>query len=280
MTAGQQMSLFPAQSPARPAATDTVRLMVFNTQHASPGRARAQVTWIAAQDDADLLILTEVSAGPGGHSLIQALAENGYSSVLAPEPAEPDYRAVLASRGPVLTPIPGGISVFSHRGPAAAADIGGHRIGLLGLYVPSRGPRQRRNENKRAFQDAVTGAVPALVARFSDPLIIAGDLNVVEPGHIPHLPVFGEWEYAFYRSFLEAGMTDAYRQIHPQAGDHSWFGRSGTGYRLDHIFITSPHAPRVRDCGYLQAPRHLGLTDHAAMTIRCQLDLSAAENGR
>ncbi|HEY2578700.1 MAG TPA: endonuclease/exonuclease/phosphatase family protein [Streptosporangiaceae bacterium] len=275
MIDNRQLSLL-ATPPARSAATGTARLMVFNAQHAAPERARRQVAWIAAQENADLVVITEVGAGPGGHALIEALAEHGYFSVLAGEPAPPDYRAVLASRGPRLSPVPYGIDVFPYRGPSARADLGGQTIGLLGLYVPSRGPKQRRNENKRAFQGAIARALPSFLAQFSGPVIVAGDLNVVEPGHIPHLPVFGTWEYDFYRSFAEAGMIDAYRAVYPNGNDHSWFGRSGNGYRIDHVFVTASHAPQVRDCSYLHAPRHDGLTDHAVMTLALAVSIGSA----
>ncbi len=217
------------------------------------------------------MVVTEVGAGPGGHALTEALGEHGYSSVLAPEPAAPDYRAILASRSPNLTPVPSGIGVLPHRGPAAVVDFAGHVVALLGLYVPSRGPQHRRNESKRAFQDAVAKALPSFLARFGGPVIVAGDLNVVEPGHMPHLPVFGDWEYGFYRSFLAAGMADAYRAMHPDGSDHSWFGRKGNGYRIDHIFVTRHHTAQVRLCGYVHSPRQQGLTDHAAMTLTLAL---------
>jgi exodeoxyribonuclease-3 len=271
MTTSRQLPLIPPAEPAHRPATGTVRLLVFNAQHASPGRARRQAEWIASQETADLVILTEVGAGPGGDALIGALSERGYPSVLAPEPAAPDYRTVLASRGPDLTPVPSGIDVLPHRGAAAAVSLAGHAIGLLGLYVPSRGPQQRRNQNKRAFQQAVTRALPGFVTQFGGPVIIAGDLNIVEPGHTPHHPVFGGWEYDFYRSFSDAGMTDAFRAVHPQATEHSWFGRSGQGYRFDHVFVTKRHSAQVRSCGYLHAPRTRGLTDHAAMALSLSL---------
>jgi exonuclease III len=277
MTASRQLPLITPAEPARQDAVGAVGLMLFNAQHASPDRARRQAAWIAAQDNADLVIATEVGAGPGGQALIEALGEHGYSSVLASEPAAPDYRTALASRGPELTPVPSGIGVLAHRGPAAAVTVGGHAVGLLGLYVPSRGPQQRRNQNKRAFQNAVTTALPGFLARFGGPVIVAGDLNVVEPGHRPHLPVFGAWEYAFYQSFLDAGLTDAYRTRHTDALDHSWFGRSGTGYRIDHIFVTRQHAAQIHSCGYLQVPRHQGLTDHAAMTLTLTLAPAPAD---
>jgi hypothetical protein len=65
----------------------------------------------------------------------------------------------------------------------------------------------------------------------------------------------------------EAGLTDAYRALHPDAPGHSWFGRSGQGYRFDHGFVTTPHAGLIRSCRYLQEPRELSITDHAAITL-------------
>src|SRR6266702_5326804 len=189
MTASRQLPPITPPQPAHQPATSTVRLMVFNAQHASPSRARRQAAWIASQENADLVVVTEVGAGPGGHALTEALGEHGYSSVLAPEPAAPDYRTILASRGPSLTPVPSGICAFPHRGPAAMAGFAGHTVGLLGLYVPSRGPQQRRNESKHAFQDAAAKALPRFLARFvhastpgrqaSRPRTGQGDLQLV-----------------------------------------------------------------------------------------------------
>ena len=257
----------PRPAPFTGPALGVIRLLVFNAQHASPARARRQAAWIASQETADLVIITEVGPGPGGRALTDALAGHGYPSVVAPEPSLADYRTVIASRGPDLTAVPSGIAVLAHRGPAATVSIAGQTIGLLGLYVPSRGPKDRRNQAKRAFQRAVTQALPAFVALFDGPVIVAGDLNVVEPGHTPHHPVFGDWEYDFYRSFTSAGLADAYRLLHPDAAAHSWYGRSGQGYRFDHAFITSHHRAQVRNCGYLHEPRQQGITDHAAMTL-------------
>ncbi|MGH3721759.1 MAG: hypothetical protein ACRDRI_23515 [Pseudonocardiaceae bacterium] len=107
-------------------------------------------------------------------------------------------------------------------------------------------------------------------------MVVTGDLNVVEPDHDPRYPVFGPWEYDFYRSFTQAGFTDAFRITHPTGMDYSWFGRSSgngqrNGYRFDHIFVTAAHAGAIRDCRYLHAIREGGLSDHAAMTLTLSL---------
>ncbi|WP_328915480.1 MULTISPECIES: endonuclease/exonuclease/phosphatase family protein [unclassified Streptomyces] len=271
MTSDQLSLLDPdpaVEAPRHQAATDAARLVVFNAQHASPARARRQAAWLADQETADLVIITEVGPGPGGDALVAALADRGYAHVQAPEPRRRDYRTVLASRTAPLKPVLSGVSVLPHRAPCAEVLIGGQRMVLLGLYVPSRGPRERRNEDKRAFQESVTAALQGLVAHCGPrPLIVAGDLNVLEPGHIPHYRLFGEWEYDFYRSFTAAGLTDAFRHVAPDAREHSWFGRGGNGYRFDHAFVTTPHRSHVLTCGYLDEPRRLGLTDHSALTL-------------
>jgi exonuclease III len=264
---GDQLSLLAPVAPQHKASTDTVRVLTFNAQHASPARSYRQVEWITSQEAADLVVITEVGSGPGGAALVTALADHGYASVLAPEPALPDYRTVLASRGAPLTPVPIGIDVLPHRSPAAMVLVGDHPVTLLGLYVPSRGPKERRNAAKRAFQQSVATALPAFIAQCDGPAIVTGDLNVVEPGHTPHHAVFGQWEYDFYRSFSAAGLTDAYRALHPNTIEHSWFGRSGQGYRFDHAFVTARHGAQIRSCAYLRSPIEQGLTDHAALHL-------------
>ncbi|MFZ1986886.1 MAG: hypothetical protein WAU91_20915, partial [Desulfatitalea sp.] len=151
----------------------------------------------------------------------------------------------------------------------------GHRLGVAGVYVPSRGARGERNVAKRAVQAEVAGRLPQLRKRFGHggPLIVAGDLNVVEPGHQPHHRVFGGWEYDFYRAFPAAGLVDAFRLMHPTAVEHSWFGRSGAGYRFDHLFFSDEHRACVTSCSYLQTPRTAGLSDHAALSAEILLPL-------
>lgn len=262
-----QLSFLEPQTPQHGASTTHIRLLLFNAQHASPSRACKQAAWISSQEAADFVVLTEVGSGPGGAAQAQALREHGYTSVLAPS-SPSDYRTLLASRSAELRPVDLGLSVLPHRAPAATATVGDRTVGLVGLYVPSRGPKDRRNEDKRAFQDAVAATLPGLPARFPGmPVIIAGDLNIIEPNHQPPHRVFGQWEYAFYNSFTEAGLTDAYRHLAPDGIDHSWFGLSGKGFRFDHIFTGRSHAPQVVACGYDHTPREAGLTDHAAMTL-------------
>ncbi|MFF4408463.1 endonuclease/exonuclease/phosphatase family protein [Streptomyces sp. NPDC001404] len=270
MTTPTQLALLEPEPPVLAASTTQLRLVNLNVQHASPSRSRAQVAWLADQEHADVAVLTEVGTGPGGDTLVQALSEAGYRGIIAPVSAG-DYRTVIASRLPALEPVPSGVSFLAHRAPAAKLRIGETTVGLLGLYVPSRGPKERKNEDKRAFQAAVTESLRRIVTELGGLVVVTGDLNVVEPGHEPHHAVFGTWEYDFYRSFADAGLTDAFRALHPDATEHSWFGRAGNGYRFDHAFLTAEHQQLLTACSYLHAPRHEGISDHSAMAVVADL---------
>ncbi len=132
MTDSHQIPLIAPRPLTRQHVFDGLRLMVFNAQHASPVRARQRAAWIAGQDCTDVVILTEVGTGPGGQVLVDALGERGYFFAPDHAPAASGFRAVLASRGPGLTPVPPRIDVLPHRGPAAAVSFDDHVIGLLG----------------------------------------------------------------------------------------------------------------------------------------------------
>ncbi|MFD8560644.1 endonuclease/exonuclease/phosphatase family protein [Streptosporangium canum] len=264
MSSDDRHQLSPLQPGAHHAEPGRVRVLTWNVQHASPARTRRQAEWLAAQD-ADVLVLTEVA--PGGHALTQALDDHGF--IVHPADGAGDYLTLVASRIGKQQPVPEiRPSHLPHRCVAVRLHLDeGPSVGVVGLYVPSRGPQERRNVDKRAFQDAVAKLLPTLAddLAVTGPVVITGDLNVVDPGHRPHHAVFGRWEYDFYTAFTDAGYGDAFRHLHPDTVDHSWYGRrSGAGYRFDHTFCSPIGA--VTTCFYLHQPRTTGLSDHAAMT--------------
>ncbi|WP_181871664.1 endonuclease/exonuclease/phosphatase family protein [Sphaerisporangium album] len=255
-----------------------VRLMTLNAQHASPARSYKQAAWLAGQD-ADVAVLTEVAAG--GAALTQALSEHGFAVHCTDDRGAgrgADYLTLIATRIGQAEPVEIRWPHLPHRCAAVRLHLDdGFSVGVVGLYVPSRGPNARRNVDKRLFQDAVTAQLPALAGALAvtGPVAIAGDLNVVEPGHQPHHAVFGRWEYDFYRAFAAAGYGDAFRHCNLDLADHSWYGRrSGQGYRFDHIFCRPVEA--ALDCGYDHEPRTIGLSDHAAMTATIAVTSSAS----
>ncbi|GHG94461.1 hypothetical protein [Streptomyces rubradiris] len=108
--------------------------------------------------------------------------------------------------------------------------------------------------------------------------LVIGDLNLLEPGHIPRYEFFEKFEYDFYRWLMRVGYVDAVRALRPRAREYSWFGRRGDGFRYDHAHVSRALAPTLRSCVYAHGVRtdhKPQLTDHSALTVSLAVQPSA-----
>lgn len=104
-----------------------------------------------------------------------------------------------------------------------------------------------------------------------DSLVVMGDFNIspqdidigigdknrkrwLQTGKCSFLPEEREW----YQRLLGWGLTDSFRQLHPQVADRfSWFDYRSRGFedtpkrglRIDQILVTEPLISRITDCG-------------------------------
>ena len=88
------------------------------------------------------------------------------------------------------------------RDPACAAGP----LRVIGLYVPSRDASADKTERKRKWLAACDAALASAAA--GTPLIVAGDLNILEPGHQPRYPFFAPFEYDFYQALAGHARPD------------------------------------------------------------------------
>jgi hypothetical protein len=102
-----------------------------------------------------------------------------------------------------------------------------------------------------------------------------GDLNVLEPDHQPRYKFFAPFEYDFYRQLTDGcGLIDTFRALHPEKIEHSWVGRTGDGYRYDHIHCTADLAATLVSCDYLHQARVDRLSGHSALSVRLAIEPS------
>jgi exodeoxyribonuclease-3 len=162
------------------------------------------------------------------------------------------------------------IGYLSSRAAAVILPAPGGPLRVIGLYVPSRDASAEKTERKRKWLAACDAALAPVAAGM--PVIVAGDLNILEPGHQPRYPFFAPFEYDFYQALAGThGLTDAFRHLHPHDAEYSWVGRTGDGYRYDHAFCSRTLSGLITDCRYLHQPRQDKLSDHSALTIRFSL---------
>jgi exonuclease III len=238
-------------------------LATLNVQATAPARARRLAGWLTDQDQ-DVWVLTETTAGPGTTLVADHLAAAGYQ-VLRPPPD--------AGRGVVLATRIGHTvrddirSQLSLPGRVAAVDLATEpAVLVIGVYVPSSDRAPDKLRRKQTFVASLLDTIASLTDAERARTVLCGDLNVIPRDHQPAYRGFLPFEYAMLDTFATLGLVDAHTRLHPNATAHSWIGRTGNGYRFDYVLTASALAPRVWTCRYDHETRTLRLSDHAAVT--------------
>ncbi|MFI9362044.1 endonuclease/exonuclease/phosphatase family protein [Kitasatospora sp. NPDC053057] len=241
-----------------------LRLVALNIQSPSASRARDLLDWLY-RSQSNVMVLTEVKLGEAADLIIKDLESSGFG--VARRPAGPDdrYLTVIATKGYSTSPVHLTMDSTRFIGVRLATHFGDFDV--LGLYALTNGMSQESSRNRRAFQDQVVDAVRARIAADpSVPLLVTGDFNILEPDRDPlaSRALFADHDFEFYRTLGGLGLIDAYRQIHPEGADLTWYGPRG-GQRLDHIFISPVAFARVQGVGFEHDVRTKKISDHSAL---------------
>jgi exodeoxyribonuclease III len=238
--------------------SDELRVCALNVNSPNPARAQRIVNWLLATKS-NALVLTEMQPSDGGRHILACLHAEGFTTTSTPGWADTRYFTALATRGVETAPVhPAG---FHPRIAAVDLTTNDTMVRLVGIYGPTNGMTAESSHHRREFQHRLLD----YLAEINRPaLCVTGDLNVVEPDHRPHLPAFEDHDYAFYTGLLTLGLRDAYRELNPTGGDHSWINPRFGSQRLDHALV-SIEAGQIRACTYDHTTRNEDLSDHAAL---------------
>ena len=185
-----------------------------------------------------------------------AFAHRGYQLEVF---GQKTYNGVaLASRGS-LTDLARG---FPDDAPDADRRLIAGRIAdlhVINVYVPNG---TELGSPRFAGKLAWFGRLRDLLERtFSkdDPLIICGDFNVAPEDRDVHDPeawrgklLFHPDEHRALQHLMSWGLTDVFREHHPEEGLFSWWDyrggafHRGWGLRIDYLLVTAPVAARTR----------------------------------
>jgi exodeoxyribonuclease III len=276
MTGDMQGMLFGAISAAPDDAAEAgtaqreLRVCALNVNSAGPDRAQQLLEWMLSTK-CNVLVLSEMKPGDGGRLLLTGLDAEGFRASCTTGWQASRHAAVVATRGFEVRPVdpapfdPRVVSV-----DLAAEGTGKQPVRMVGVYAPTNGMTADSSLRRRAFQEQFLDYLTAISV---PALCVAGDLNVIEPGHRPPVAGFEEHDYAFYTRLTELGLRDAYRSRNPEGGDHSWFSPRLGSQRLDHAMI-SRATGTIRECRYDHGPRARKLTDHAALLTTVSLGAS------
>jgi exodeoxyribonuclease-3 len=139
------------------------------------------------------------------------------------------------------------------------ATVGGIR--MASVYVPNgRTLDSPEYPRKLAFLDAMTARILELESQ--SPLIVAGDMNIAPADADVYDPPAFEGgthvstaERDRLGQILDGGMVDAYRAVHPDEVQYTWWDyragnfHKGLGLRIDLALVSTALAERVTACG-------------------------------
>jgi exodeoxyribonuclease-3 len=157
------------------------------------------------------------------------------------------------------------------------ATVGGIRI--ASTYVPNgRTVDSPEFPRKLAFLEAIADRVGALRG---DSLLVAGDFNVArgdedvyDPAAFVDSTHVTDAERRRVRQILDRGLVDAYRHVHPDVAQFTWWDyragnfHKGLGLRIDLALVSRDLAARLTACGidrnYRKGPKP---SDHAPLIV-------------
>jgi exodeoxyribonuclease-3 len=229
-----------------------VRIVTLNLRHGGGARTDAIIAALV-RHEADVLVLSEFRANDSGRRVRDRLREAGYPHWADGSPPVRTNSVGIASRVPFADiALPLGESANRHR----IVEVAVHGLTLGAVYFPL-------NAAKVTFWREEF--LPLAAARFGQPYVFVGDWNtgrhfVDEEG----ATFFAAAEFA---ALSDSGWTDAWRSLHPQERDYSWFSTAGNGFRLDHAFLSPALAPRLSDARLSHAERLARITDHSALIV-------------
>jgi exodeoxyribonuclease III len=157
-------------------------------------------------------------------------------------------------------------------------------VRFASLYVPNgRTLDSPEYPRKLAFLDAIG---PRLKQLDQSLMVVAGDWNIAPADADVYDPAGFEGgthvtaeERGRLQALLDDGMVDAYRELHPDEVQYTWWDyragnfHKGLGLRIDLALVSNALAPRLTRCG-IERDFRKGKkpSDHAPLVV--ELDLS------
>ncbi len=237
-----------------------VTVLGLNVSAPTPERARELLAYLWLREER-VLVLTEMTGGAGSRLMLQVCEAAGYV-VIAPPLKARDRGCVVIVRDADLQV---GTAEFPEGPRVVRVPIDG--VTLIGVYGVASDPvrysgsaqRDRKRARLARFTDLVAGETD------SAPILIIGDLNIVDPDDRDRLPyVLAEERAAYDRLLdLDLGFVDAYRAA-TGTTSITWSDHSGVGCRYDHVFA---RGLRIVGAEIDDTPRLDGHTDHSAIAV-------------
>lgn len=240
-----------------------VNTMVIASWNVNSIKARLEhvTAWLQSRNP-DVLLLQELKGLDFPFEVFKGL---GYESVAVTQKA---YNGVaILSRSPIesLEKVLSGDEADTH---ARYLEVMISGIRVVDIYLPNGNPvGTDKFEYKLAWMER-------LLARMSEwkrdgiHTVVGGDFNVIPEDIDCHKPaswirdaLFQPEPRALYRAMLNLGYTDAFRSLHPEAGQFTFWDyfrqafENNRGIRIDHFLVSPSLRSSIEACEIDREPR-------------------------
>lgn len=227
-----------------------MRLVTLNLRHGGKRHMAAIVERLLGHR-ADVLVLTEFRGNPAGEALRQGLSGGGLVHQ-AVSRARPPANGILIAARQGFRAAPSRLLRFD---PLRMLQVRFEKFTLLGLHLP----------NVKAKIPHWNALLRLAQSNGKAPRIFLGDFNT------GRFPLDGEGFYFTcaeqMETLLERGWVDAWRRLHPEKKEYTWYSHKGRGFRLDHAFLSPPLGPLLRKAVFDHTYRERGYSDHSALVV-------------
>jgi len=155
---------------------------------------------------------------------------------------------------------------------------------VVSLYLPNGNGGEEKYAYKLAWMDRLTAFAQDRL-KLEEPLVLAGDFNVIPSAHDAKRPEAWANDALFllptrekFRALINLGLTDAIRAVTEDGAFTFWDYQAGAfqkdeGIRIDHLLLSPQAADRLVDAG---VDRHVRGWDKPSDHVPVYVDLDIA----
>lgn len=254
-----------------------ITIVSYNVNGIRSAMSKNLLDWVAS-DPADIICLQETKAQPeqvdflpiealGYRHFWYSAEKKGYSGV-----------ATLSKKEPTLVAEGCGMEKYDREGRILRTDFGDWT--LLNCYFPSGTSGGERQAFKYEFLDDFFDWIADLKKERSK-LVVVGDYNIAHTENDIHSPKtnqnssgFLPEERAWMTKWFSSGFTDAFRQVHPEKTEYSWWSfraasrSKNKGWRIDYQSVTDNLKEKVIDVKHIREAVH---SDHCPVWMKIDM---------
>ena len=180
--------------------------------------------------------------------------------------------AILSKTEPKHVEYGTGIPSMDYEGRNIRADFSD--VSVMSMYLPS-GTNDARLQHKFEYMDLILEYITQL--RKDHPnLVVCGDYNICHNNIDIHNPKmkgvsgFLPEEREWLGQFIDSGLIDSYRYLHPEKQEFSWWSyranarANNKGWRLDYAMVSAPLKDNIKRSVILTQAVH---SDHCPVLV-------------